>query len=67
VDLRALYEAERIESVGHTWRPMVRAKKPSTATQFASPDEYARIRDAMLADGADEDWVDWALSTDAEA
>lgn len=68
MDLRAFWRKCRIESVAHTWRP-IEWKPPARggSTQFASPDEYARIRDSMLADGEDEDWVAWALSSDGEA
>jgi hypothetical protein len=59
VDLRALYRLERVETVAHTWRPVARKPAPPTRTTFSSPQEYVHIREALAAEGADGQWIDW--------
>lgn len=52
--------------MGHTWRPLVKPLRTQPqGTHYSGPGEFARLRETWL-EGADESWVDWAMSGDDE-
>ena len=63
-----------METVGIGWRPLegsaVQPRQESTnrddETIFASPSEYARMQRTLAAEGADPDWIQWALGNEEE-